>query len=393
MFRATIAIFAVCFACTAQERDPLRDPLRDSVEWTISLRGYMAQMANPVVRVYGTASLARAVCAVDSAAASSLYRDAITGLFNISTSAFGERGTTVLPVASFSGLWKYVIPAALKCDPGLAAVAENQRARERMTAERVGANATLGRAYALINPQLPLDKQMMLDRAAQVGGAALEAGDPGTLDLSTLSLLLSMLVARAPDLSDDLFVRSLDFVMSEPAPNPDGLQTLAKYLFTAPEMADRLDEDQDGRSYTIAGATVENFAATRNSANPDNIEALIEVTLKLLTIPAAVNRNPVVAYALAYQLLPRARDLMPDRAPELENAVLQLEAENAAAAAQVKAKLGALEDPDQESGDPAARASWLIRQIRNALASGQFDRARDLLTSLQDAPARVRSKR
>src|SRR5437660_8959911 len=103
----------------------------------------MQQMANPVVRTYGTSSLARVVCPVDQSAASSLYRDAIAGLFNVSSGAFGERGTTVLPVASYSGLWKSVIPAALKCDPGLAAVAENQRARERIAAERAGANATL----------------------------------------------------------------------------------------------------------------------------------------------------------------------------------------------------------------------------------------------------------
>ena len=62
--------------------------------------------------------------------------------------------TTVLPVASFSGLWKYVVPAALKCDPSLASTAQNQQARERLDAERAGANATLGRAYGLLSPEL-----------------------------------------------------------------------------------------------------------------------------------------------------------------------------------------------------------------------------------------------
>ena len=41
------------------------------------------QMANPVVRIHGTASIARLVCPLDPVAASGLYRDAITSLFNV----------------------------------------------------------------------------------------------------------------------------------------------------------------------------------------------------------------------------------------------------------------------------------------------------------------------
>lgn len=388
MLRGLLVLFGCGAACFAQDRDPVRD----AVEWTVALRGRMAQMANPVVRTYSTASLARVVCPVDQSAASSLYRDAIASLFNVSSGAFGERGTTVLPVASYSGLWKSVIPAALKCDPGLVAVAENQRARERIAAERAGANATLQRAYGLLSPNMPLDKQDMLDRAAQVGRAAVEAGDPDTLDMDLLSLLHSALNSRAPDLADDLFARSLEFVMSGPAPSPDGLQSLAKFLCTAPNLAGTPDEDQRNRSYTIAGATVENLMAIRAGANTDNIEALIESTLKLLDIPNSVNRNPVVAYALAYQLLPRARDLMPDRAPDLEKALAQLEAENASVAGQVQAKLGAAENPDQDSGDPARRMSWLISQIRSALSGGQIERAYELLPDVTDLPVRSQLK-
>src|SRR5689334_19265509 len=132
MLRGWIILLGCGAACFAQGRDRARD----AIEWTVSQRGVMAQMSNPVVRVHGTASLARVVCPADSSAASGLYRDAIASLFNLPDGAFGERGTTVLPVASFSGLWKYVIPAALKCDPALSSIAENRRARERMAAER-----------------------------------------------------------------------------------------------------------------------------------------------------------------------------------------------------------------------------------------------------------------
>ena len=129
--------------------------------------------------------------------------------------------------------------------------------------------------------------------------------------------------------------------MSAHVPSPDSLQDLARFLFTAPNLIDEPDEDQPHKSFQVGGATVEDLTATRNSANPDNIQALIEATLKLLANPNAVNRNPVVAYALAYQLLPRARDLTPDRVAEFEKAMVDLEAANPGVAAQVQSALGA----------------------------------------------------
>src|SRR5215475_11668420 len=174
----TAACLLICTAAFAQDANKRRDAL----EWTVALRGRMTQMANPVVRIHGIASVARLVCPLDPVAASGLFREAITSLFNIGSGAFGERSTTVLPVGSFSGLWKYVVPAALKCDPGLSSTAQNQQARERMNAERIGANATLNRAYGMLSPELVLDKADLLDRAAQVARGALEAGDPDTLD-------------------------------------------------------------------------------------------------------------------------------------------------------------------------------------------------------------------
>ena len=69
------------FAFTSVAFAQPRQPIQDAVEWSVSLRGYMAQMSNPVVRTYGTANLARTVCTADPSAASALYRDAIASLF------------------------------------------------------------------------------------------------------------------------------------------------------------------------------------------------------------------------------------------------------------------------------------------------------------------------
>src|SRR5260370_23136299 len=183
--RANAALL-LAFTCAAFAQDAGKT--RDALEWTVALRGRMAQMASPVVRVYGIAGIARVVCPLDPVTASGLYQDAITSLFNVPGSAFGERATTVLPVASFSGLWKFVVPAALKCDPGLASAAKNQQARERLDAERAGANATLSRAYGLLSNSL--DKPDMLDPAAHVAAGALEAAHPDTFDTALLSTFL-----------------------------------------------------------------------------------------------------------------------------------------------------------------------------------------------------------
>ena len=374
----------------AQEAKPEAKPdpnkLRDALEWTIALRGRMAQMSNPVVRVHGTASVARLVCPLDPVAASGIYQESIKTLFNIPASAFSEKSTTVLPVASFSGLWKYVVPEALKCDPNLASAAQNQNARERLDRERAAANGQIAKAYSMLDNSL--DKADMLDRAAQVALGGLEAGDPDTFDMATFSLLLSRLNERAPDLADDLFIRGVDFVMAATVPAPNGLQDLAKFLFTSPKAQDKPEEEQPGSNFKAGGITVEDLTSTRVSANPENIEALIEATLKLLTYPNSVSRNPTVAYALPYQLLPRARDLMPDRVPDFEKAMAQLETDNPGVASRVQAGLGAAQNPDPESGDPAVRNFWLVGQIQSALASGQFDRARQLLTRVDDPPVR-----
>src|SRR5437016_3474893 len=117
----------IAFCCAAAAQDA--NKLRDALEWTVAQRGRMAQMTNRVVQVHGIASLGALVCAEDRGAGSSLFREAITSLHGIPQSNFDERRTMVLPVASFTGLWKHVVPAALKCDPGLAVAAANDASK------------------------------------------------------------------------------------------------------------------------------------------------------------------------------------------------------------------------------------------------------------------------
>ena len=65
-----------------------------------------------------------------------------------------------------------------------------------------------------------------------------------------------------------------------------------------------------------------------------------------------------------------------------------LEAAVPGVASAVESALGAPQSPDPDSGDPAARNFWLTGQIQGALGAGQFDRARQLFTRIDDLPIR-----
>jgi hypothetical protein len=72
----------------------------------------------------------------------------------------------------------------------------------------------------------------------------------------------------------------------------------------------------------------------------------------------------------------------------LETAVAAAASE-ISSAAQIQARLGASQNPDQESGDPAYRDFQLTGRIKGELAAGRIDRARELLTRITDSDTRT----
>jgi hypothetical protein len=379
-----LVAIAVCAAALAQDKAKLLDAL----EWTAAQRGRMAEMTNRVVRVHGTASLAGLICPDDPVTASGLYRDAIASLHTLPDSIFKDKGTTVLPAASFTGLWKFVVPAAVKCDPGLTSLANNERSRERIDAERNGANATLQRALNLIDPNSPLDKYDQIDRAAQLGHAALDAADPDSFDFDLFTQLLLQLRDRGPDLATDLLTRALDLVNTAPVPRAESLQELALYALTSPKLAEAQDYSRDHDTITVSGVTIEKLTATRLSANPDDISLMIEAAVKLLKSDLAISHNPVVSWALGWQLLQQARELEPSRVTELENTLTSVQSSYSVPAGDIQNQLGSSENPNPEGGDTAHRNYWLVGQIQGALGADRIDQARSLLPEVTDLPAR-----
>jgi len=130
--RAALLLAFVSLA-GAQEKDTLEKEKnsRDGLEWALALRGRFREMHNPVVSTYALGRLASLVCAKDRTAGSGLFREALTRVNMLPDRAFSETGP-VLPVSSFSGLWKFINPEALRCDPSLGGFLNLDRIRARM---------------------------------------------------------------------------------------------------------------------------------------------------------------------------------------------------------------------------------------------------------------------
>jgi hypothetical protein len=379
--RAALILAFVSLAC-AQEKEAQeiekKKTSRDGLEWAVALRGRFGELHNPVIATYGLGRLASLVCAKDRTAGAGLFREALTWLNMLSDRFFGDAGP-VLPVSSFSGLWKSIMPEASRCDPALVNFLNADSIRARMAEERRKANNNLSAARFIVESQP--------DRAAQLADAAIGASDPNVLDIPELSKFMCELRDRAPDLADDLFPKALDFVTSPAEPRLDLLLELGKYLFTAPSLLDKLDSDKKELEeiFDVGGSTIANLMATRESANSDDVESYITSALKVLTGTGNPNYDPIIAYAIAYQLLPKARESMPESADQLQKVLVQLESQVGASGTQIQSKLGRAQLPEDAIGPLLIGSDRMISRALKLAGSNRFADARDALTKAGDS--------
>ncbi len=211
-----------------------------------------------------------------------------------------------------------------------------------MLDERQQAPENLGHAMSVLTSDP--------DRAAQLARTAMAASDPITLDIPTLTLFLSNVRDRAGDVADELFPDVLDFIASAPQPSPGRLLELGEYLFTAPQYRELPDVQQSSETYTVGSTPIANFAANRKSTNSDDIRQYIEAALKVLTATNDPYYDPVAAYAIGFQMVPKAEDIAPDTVDKLQEAlgpIVELAGGNAA---KVQAAIGASQAADPEGG-------------------------------------------
>jgi hypothetical protein len=365
----------------------------DTIEWATGLRGRLNQIHNPAVRTYGGARLAELVCGVSKEAGSELFRQAVMDLRNLPTNAFDD-SVRLLEAPSFTALWKLIVPAAGRCDPET--IWNSDLLNSRKTKERPRANGWLTQSMAATNP----------DRAAQLIAAALSVTDPGdtsqhkaflvqlriklpildgppaNLDLGLLSRALIKLAANAPDLADQLFEEAVKSVIAPPT-GPGELAELAPYLFLAPADVDN-PEPNDARALVrLGGSSFLNLMATRATAQPDAIAAYLNAAMRLFTDTVSQKADPLGAYALAYQMLPKAVEFAPDLAGVIQATVSNLEAQLGGAAAGVRDAVGVAPTAATLESGPR-REFWLVGRVRSELAAGHFAAARAVAENLNN---------
>lgn len=350
--------FICAFLLTAwcgRAQDAPVDPLvamgqwNDAINWTSAIRDPLRRLTDHVVTTYGLASLGGITCPLDRSLGADMFREAVEDLNNLPTGSFME-SKKVLPVATFSGLWKLVMGPGKKCDPRLQ---PNDRARARRENERGEVGTYLQKARDLLadNP----------DRAAQLGQAALEAGDPIDFDMSSFTNFLDDLRGHAPELADNLFQRAIAFELESEIPSIDALAALGDYLFEPAS-------DKVG------------WGGDRDEADPDLIPLYIGTIAGVLGNGAAVDLAPDIAYAVATQLLPRARELALMDADAIEKFLTQMQAANPGLS------------PDNQVGGPppASTLRRIMTQIRGAMEAGRFAEAREMLVDVEGVTMRSR---
>jgi hypothetical protein len=352
---------------------------RRSVEWAVALGGRFRQLHDPVVSAYALGRLAETVCAKDPGAGAELFRGSLERLRLLTPAAFTSARRR-LPVASFTALWKYLTPAAAKCAPELQQLADGDRAKAKMLEERQQAPENLRQAFSLVASDP--------DRAAQLAKAAISASDPTLLDIPTLTLFLSSLRDRAGDVADEFFPDALDFLASAPQPSPGLLLELGKYLFTAPKYRDVPDVEQASDIHQVGNASIADFTANRKSASSDDIHEYIDAALKVLTATNDTYYDPVAAYAIAFQMLPKAEDAAPDLADKLREALSQIVQLAGSSVSQVQAALGGSQAADPEGGEGPRKRDRLVGRVLAAAGMRQFSEARDMLKGVDDLPVR-----
>lgn len=345
-----------------------------------ALQGQLAQFHNSVSRAMSLAELGSLLCKYDPAAGSSILRTGIDELNLIPANAFTDN-TVLLPIPSFSGLARLVVTYAAKCDSSLGLRLASDRVRARIIEERNTVDSLISEAKGIVT-----DKP---DRAAQLLSAAISAAEPGFIDFPKLVRRISELRDRAPELADDVFLEALEFASKQSTPILSYINELGKYLFTAENLLERPDRDQESREFSVGSSSIADFAEPRRSTNPDIISSYLQTITDVSRNQLAWSTDPVTAYSLVYQMGAIARRFAPDASEPLQQAEFQVAAVAGAQAAEVKQQLGSRSNPmNDEDLDGPRRRDRRIQRFQEAWHSGNLDRARNIIPGIDDITVR-----
>jgi hypothetical protein len=393
---------------------PPVDPSRvDSLRWLAALHDRFGQVHDPVVRTYAKARLAALVCSQDKAAGTKQFRESFDDLRNLPDAAF-DKSPVVLPVDTFGALWNLVAPPARNCNPDVTWY--DASLDQRKNGEWLKGAIWLAEAPGLVNRNP--------ERAAQLARAALSVSagrgrqrflvetsrrheqstpPPGVtavsfgapdMDLSSLVKVLIQLRVVAPDLSDGLFQLATSAVMASNAPSPMESGKLAAYLFPTETTVQFYDSflavlSQRGIPCRCELPSMPNFMAAELKGDKELATAFLGSAVRLLQNSQSSYEDPEGAFALAWQLAPKARELAPEYAGEFEGVLSIVEPLAGAGAAKIRARLGAAPNPRQvDYGTPAGDVAALTQSCSDFKA-GRYAAASGGLSAVSDRSARA----
>jgi hypothetical protein len=374
---ALLLLLTSCAGIAAQDIEA-PDETKANLDWAVGLGGRFRRFHDPVVVAYSLAQLGSLVCPQNRGAGAELFRDSLFDLRALTPQAFTSARHR-LPVPSFTTLWNLVTPAAAKCAPELRDSFDTERAKAKMQEERQQANDDVRDAFSAVDAEP--------DRAAQLVETALSVSDPTLLDIPSVTLLLSQLRDRAAEVSDDLFPKVLDFIASAQQPSPSLLLELGKYLFTAPRYLYAADVQQLSDVHQVGSTSIATFTANRRTASSDDIHDYIDAALKVVTATNDTNYDPVAAYAIAYQLVPKVDDYAPELADRLRQALTLVTQQAGSSATQVQEAVTGAEMPDPDGSEAVRNRNRWVREVFSRVTARRFPEARELVMKIDDSAA------
>ena len=385
----------------------------DSLRWLAALHDRFGQVRDPVVRAYAKARLASLVCSQDKAAGTKQFRESFDDLRNLPDAAF-DKSPVVLPVDTFGALWNLVAPPARNCNPDVTWY--DASLEQRINGEWLKGAIWLAEATGMVNRNP--------ERAAQLARAALSVSAGRTkqrplveiasrsagvvlsptvtsgylhspyLDLSSFVKVLIQLRVASPDMADALFELATRSLMDSDHPWPMDFGQLAAYLFPTETTVQFYD------SFLAVFAerripcdcelpSMPNFMVAELKGDKELATAYLGSAVRLLQNSQSSYEDPEGAFALAWQLAPKARELAPEYAGEFEGALSIVEPLAGAGAAKIRARLGAAPNPRQvEYGTPAGDVAALTQSCADFKA-GRYGAASGGLSAVSDRPARA----
>jgi hypothetical protein len=379
---------SVCLLAASVQAQP--SPLEVSVAWATAQADRFAIVSNPVVSAHSLARLGELVCPHDRIAAAGVYRKAIVRINTIKLELFFDQKQPVFPVASFTGLWRRVSASVKKCDAAMESLLDTEAIKQRRADEWRDANNSViaGLSCRRMTVPCPGLLESNPERAAQLMELVLEAGDPDAIDFGLVEWLLVELRGRAPELGDKVFRIALETVVNAPRGSTSALSQLGSYLFVSPADYAQPDTDNLTRTIAIGSSTVYDLRRVRSVADPDSVDAYMRALIRLSE--RALNPKPAelplssfdttVAYALALQLIPHARELELTTADDLQQLSTRLHTNQAG---QVENAIGQ-NTPDNDASD-ANRTGRRMREILALVRRKKFDEARRSMNALGDS--------